>query len=395
MKENIQRLLIIFILAIILLPNNLFAASNTVTAVGEYVMGDNDTYSEAKKLALQDAKRILLEKVGTYIESKTETKDGIVKIDEIKQYTAGIVKIEEVGDEKSILANKATIVKVNVKAIVDSDAIIKQVISFRNRDDIEKSAKRLSTDNDKLRKEIEQLNQQLRNVADEKKYQQLNKQRKEILEKIDSNENGLTLLLSGETLYKAALLDKQEKDETKIKVKKFIRELASAYQLSVTAPEVRGNGNGIASVTFSVEANLPFSFNGLFRVRNANKYGVNISDIESAGLSFTVERFTKEICVYGSYEILEFMRSELKSLALSIELGSYVQKEDLSRTPSFCQGIIPEHQGIYFYPTIRPQFHKTYTKKMSLSELKSLSKLEVKVQYDSQEYGQKSEVLNK
>jgi len=80
------------------------------------------------------------------------------------------------------LANKATVVKVNVKALVDPDALIKQVISFRNRKDIEESAKKMSVDNTKLRKEIEQLNQQLRNVADEKKYQQLNTQRKEIIE---------------------------------------------------------------------------------------------------------------------------------------------------------------------------------------------------------------------
>jgi len=94
-----------------------------------------------------------LEKVGTYIESKTEVKNGIVSSDEIKQYTAGIVKVEQISDERSVLANKASVVKVNVKAVVDSDALIKQVISFRNSKDIEDSAKKMSVDNNKLRKE--------------------------------------------------------------------------------------------------------------------------------------------------------------------------------------------------------------------------------------------------
>jgi len=81
MKENISQLFTYSILFIIIfLPNPLFAENVTMTAVGEYVMGDNDTYTEAKKLALQDAKRILLEKVGTYIESKTEVKDGITTV---------------------------------------------------------------------------------------------------------------------------------------------------------------------------------------------------------------------------------------------------------------------------------------------------------------------------
>jgi len=396
MKKSIQYLFLLFIISIFLLPNNLFAESTTVTAVGEYVMGDNDTYIEAKKLALQDAKRLLLEKVGTYIESKTEVKDGSVKSDEIKQYTAGIIKVEEVGEEKTLLASKATVVKVNVKAIIDSDAVIKQVLSFRNRDEIERSAKRLSSDNDKLRREIDQLNQQLRNVVDETKYQQLNKQRKDILERLDLNENGLTLLLSGESLHRSALLDKEEKDEKRIKIKKFMRELASAYKISVTAPQVRDNGNGTANVTFSVEAYLPFSLSGFFRKSNANKYGVNIKDIESTGLSFYAERFSTDICISGSYEIVELMRGELKSLVLSVGLGHNVEIETLSfTTASFCQGIIAEHSGLYFYPAIRPYFQHTYTHKMSLSELKSLSKLEVKVLYDSQEYGQQGALLKR
>ena len=287
MKKNIKHhIAFIIVFIIIFLPDTLFAENITMTAVGEYVMGDNDTYIEAKKLALQDAKRILLEKVGTYIESKTEVKDGIVKSDEIKQYTAGIVKVEEVSDERSVLANKASVVKVHVKAIVDPDALIKQVISFRNRKDVEESAKKTSADNYKLRKEIEHLNQQLRSVADEKKYQQLSTQRKEILEQIDTNEKGLILILSGEGLYTAALLDRQKKDEVKRKVKIFLRGMAAAYKLSASPLVVNDNGDDTANVTFTVRAQL--SFNDL-----------DISDISSIGINF-IERGGFRSLIYGN-----------------------------------------------------------------------------------------------
>jgi hypothetical protein len=93
MRENISRFMVCLVAAIFfIIPSVLFANTVTVTAVGEYIMGDNDTYTEAKRLALEDAKRIALEKVGTYIESKTEVKEGAVTSDEIRQYTAGIVK---------------------------------------------------------------------------------------------------------------------------------------------------------------------------------------------------------------------------------------------------------------------------------------------------------------
>ncbi len=367
MKESIQRLFIILILCIILLPNNLFAASSTVTAVGEYVMGDNDTYSEAKKLALQDAKRILIEKVGTYIESKTEVKDGIVKSDEIKQYTAGIVKVEEVGDERSILANKATVVKVTVKAIVDPDALIKQVISFRNRKDVEESAKKTSAENDRLRKEIEQLNEQLRNVVDENKYRQLNAQRKEILERIDTNEKGLTLLLSGEGLYAAALTDRQKKDERKAKVKKYLREIASAYKLSATTPEVNDNGDGTANVKFTIKADAK---------------GLNIKEFSSTGLDIYICMGFCIRCSDKEYKYIEsFMASELEKLFLFIKLGGWETKEYLSTCPR-CNTSYEGSIRIY------NPFKKEYTIKLPLSELKSLSQLKVKIFYDSQEYGQ-------
>ncbi|PKN69117.1 MAG: hypothetical protein CVU54_11430 [Deltaproteobacteria bacterium HGW-Deltaproteobacteria-12] len=46
-----------------------FAEKKVVTAEGKYVMGDLDSKQNAKALALMEAKRISLEKAGTYIES--------------------------------------------------------------------------------------------------------------------------------------------------------------------------------------------------------------------------------------------------------------------------------------------------------------------------------------
>ena len=43
------------------------AELRVVHATGEYSMGDNDTRTDAKRLALLDAKRLALERAGTYI----------------------------------------------------------------------------------------------------------------------------------------------------------------------------------------------------------------------------------------------------------------------------------------------------------------------------------------
>jgi len=371
------------------MPGILFAGNVTLDALGEYVMGDNDTYTDAKKLALQDAKRVLLEKVGTYIESKTEVKNGVVSSDEIKQYTAGIVKVEEIGEERSILANKASVVKVNIKAVVDPDSLLKQVISFRNRKDIEESAKKLSTDNDKLRKEIDQLNNQLRNVVNENKYRQLNSQRKEILGKIDANERGLTLLLSGKALHAAALLDRRSKDNAKEKVKTFMKEIASAYKLTASTPAINNNGDGTANVSFEVEVLIPIDSHTAYKPSPRSGYvksitGVNLADLVSTGLN---TQYTSGGKLYISCEKGEkcretekFIATGIASLVLSVSLGTFEKKENLSDDHYRFKSAI-----------FRYHFKKKYNIKMPLAEVKSLSSLKLEVLYNHHEYGQAKE----
>lgn len=82
-------------LLITLAPCFASAEIQTITATGEYRMGDNDTRTDAKRLALLDAKRLALEKAGTYLESVTEIKNLQVSHDELRAYTAGIVEVTE------------------------------------------------------------------------------------------------------------------------------------------------------------------------------------------------------------------------------------------------------------------------------------------------------------
>lgn len=72
-----------------------WAEIRTITVTGEYRMGDNDTRTDAKRLALLDAKRLALEQAGVYIESITEVKNLDLAKEEIRAYTAGIVEVVE------------------------------------------------------------------------------------------------------------------------------------------------------------------------------------------------------------------------------------------------------------------------------------------------------------
>src|SRR5574341_2609231 len=105
----------------------------TLTATGEYRMGDNDTKTDAKRLALLDAKRQALEQVGTYLEGVTEVKNLRVTKDEIRSYTAGIVEVVEQAT-RTTLEGETTVVRVDVTVKVDTAVVTRQLGELRKNE---------------------------------------------------------------------------------------------------------------------------------------------------------------------------------------------------------------------------------------------------------------------
>ena len=131
-----------------------FAEIKTITATGEYRMGDNDTRIDAKRLALLDAKRLALEQAGTYLESVTEVKNLGVARDELNAYTAGIVEVTEVS-AKDVLEGATHIIRVAVTAKIDIDVVWRQIDALRNNETAKAELIHLRAERDQLRQEVE------------------------------------------------------------------------------------------------------------------------------------------------------------------------------------------------------------------------------------------------
>ena len=84
---------------ILLLPLVCMAASEEFIENYTYTAGEADSKLSCRTVSLIEVKRLLLERIGTYIETRTEVKDFRVEKDEIVALTAGIVKLE-ILDEK-------------------------------------------------------------------------------------------------------------------------------------------------------------------------------------------------------------------------------------------------------------------------------------------------------
>ncbi len=169
-----------------LAPNPAGAEVRTLTATGEYRMGDNDTKTDAKRLALLDAKRLALEQVGTYLEGVTEVKDLRVTKDEIRSYTAGIVEVLEQAT-RTALEGETSVVRVDVTVRVDAAVVAKQLGELRKNELAKEELVRARAEADRLRKELDERNKQLaamKGGATEAALQQ----RQQVMARADANE---------------------------------------------------------------------------------------------------------------------------------------------------------------------------------------------------------------
>jgi len=73
-----------------------YACAETKTFIKEYtfIAGEADSKLTSRTVSLREVKRLLLEELGTYLESTTEVKDFKLTKDQIITLTAGIVSAE-------------------------------------------------------------------------------------------------------------------------------------------------------------------------------------------------------------------------------------------------------------------------------------------------------------
>ena len=113
-----------------------FSQIKIVYASHKYVMGDRDTKSDARRICFLEAKRMCLEKAGTYIESNTEVLNYKLTKDQIKAYSAAVIQTEIVKDTIQFI-NGAMTVSMTVKATVDLKKFNEMVGNIRKDSSLE------------------------------------------------------------------------------------------------------------------------------------------------------------------------------------------------------------------------------------------------------------------
>jgi hypothetical protein len=227
---KIYILVLICIVFTFLVPVLATAEVFNVEATGEYVMGDNDTKIEARRMALEHAKRTAAEKAGTYLESTTIIKNNVLSVDEIRSFTSAVLQTNVVSEDVNLLENKTTRFVIKINASVDTSILEGKIFELKNDTKRKGQLAKLQEDNKKLLMQLDNLSQKL-NIKSTAELKVLREQRDELFNRIDNNNNSIQITFTKGTLLNLAMKARNDFEEDKVKIDKLMQTVAASINV--------------------------------------------------------------------------------------------------------------------------------------------------------------------
>jgi len=179
--------------AIICFSSKSFAESEVIYATHKTVLGDNDSKNDARRMCFLEAKRLVLEKAGTYIESNSKVKNFQLTNDEISTYAAALLKVDIIKEEWKMVGENMAIV-MTVKAEVDQAHIEKQFSKIKSDVSVQEKLKDQQKKISELEDKLTKIHNELK-AADPDDAIPLRKERSNTLEDIDRIEEKYAVIL--------------------------------------------------------------------------------------------------------------------------------------------------------------------------------------------------------
>ena len=148
--------LIIFTTAISLLAHSAFAETKIFVKEYTYQASEEDSRNSSRVVSLREVKRLLLEELGTYLESITEVQSFHLTKDQIVTLTAGIVSAEVMEDkwDGKVYWLKARISADQNNVIKSIDTLRKDREKVKELEETRKRSEELLKENERLKKEL-------------------------------------------------------------------------------------------------------------------------------------------------------------------------------------------------------------------------------------------------
>ncbi len=158
----------------------------TISASGEYRMGDHDSRADAIRLATESAKKDALEQVATYVERITEVRNLALTRDDIRSFTAGVVKVLD-QSVSTRLEQDQVVVRVDLTAEIDPHDVAKAIAALRENDQARQELLALQAETDRLQAQVDDTNRALAAASTPSDVQQYTDQRQDMLDQMQAN----------------------------------------------------------------------------------------------------------------------------------------------------------------------------------------------------------------
>ena len=150
-------------------------------------MGDHDSLADAQRLAFLNAKTLVVDQTGTYLEGVPAVKQLGLNAEELRAYITGLLEITEYPHEAAG-AGSAMVVSVPVKTIIDPTAVVHRLEALVRNERAKVELTRARDRIDGYRKEVEADTRRLTDSKDTSEVQAIAQHRREVLSFIDTEE---------------------------------------------------------------------------------------------------------------------------------------------------------------------------------------------------------------
>lgn len=233
--------ILIILMILTLYPSVILAKTYEVNTTGEYVMGDRDSKADARRIALEHAKLLAVEQIGTYLESETVVQDSQVTKDEIRTYASAIVKTIVLSENMRVLENKTTMFSLNIRANVDISVLENKIKEIKSDTKRSQQISSLQLENIRLLKELESLSTRLKSEP-AGQYRNLIQERENVLEKLEKNQNSIRIAFEKGTLLNLAFKNRDELGESKRNIDEALQFIADNTVFTLGEPQIRNKG---------------------------------------------------------------------------------------------------------------------------------------------------------
>lgn len=240
-----------------------------------YLLGDNDTLTQAKDINLEQVKKEASEYAGTYVESELKVSGSNIAKQEIRVLTAGYLEVLSVQNKRKVNGSGILTLTTQAKIRVSKESVRDGLAKLKSDPERKAKIKKLETDNNRLRNELLALTQKINTGSSRL---DLVEAREKVLSDLNSNRQATKQVFEKGTLFQLAVLGGNEGDLAK----KDIEENVFGYfqhetKVTLGTPEFKKNNNGKYDIFVPVEWNLPKApvekvLNKYFNVKNGKGY---------------------------------------------------------------------------------------------------------------------------